>query len=142
MPTALCRGHLSLMYNNKINNGKESFAVLSFKAGNDIMITSDYNKHLQEVIDAVIKEDLSIDIINEACKRVIAWKIKYLMNSKSDEDYNDNTVLTIGLTVGGIVLIGIIFYFISKCFLCKNSNENSNDKQFNDEMNGPILDNY
>ena len=58
----------------------ESESVLAVKAGNDIMITGDYDKHLNEVIKAVQSGDIEEDLINKACRRIIAWKLKYLLN--------------------------------------------------------------
>ena len=128
-------------------SGDESPAVLAFNAGNDVLLTSDYEDHLKAVIEAAKKEKISIDTINKACRRIIAWKIKYLLNSKEnkgindDNDNNDNTVLIICLGVSGVIALGIIFYFISKKFLCKSSKD-GNDKQINDELGSSIMDSY
>ena len=133
-------------------SGDESPAVLAFNAGNDILLTSDYKDHLSAVIKAAKNEKISIDTINKACRRIIAWKIKYLLESKenkgnnnddndNDNDNNDNTVLIICLVVGGIIIFGIILYFISKKFLCKSSKE-GNDKQLNEELGSSIMDSY
>ena len=128
-------------------SGDESPAVLAFNAGNDILLTSEYETHLKAVIKAAKNEKISIDTINKACRRIIAWKIKYLLNSKEnkgindDNDNNDNTVLIICLGVSGVIALGIIFYFISKKFLCKSSKD-GNDKQINDELGSSIMDSY
>ena len=58
----------------------ESVAVLAIKAGNDIILTNNFDMHLDEVKKAIQSGDISEDIINIACKRIIAWKLKYLLN--------------------------------------------------------------
>ena len=58
----------------------ESVAVLAIKAGNDIILTNYSDMHLDEVKKAIQSGDISEDIINIACKRIIAWKLKYLLN--------------------------------------------------------------
>ena len=58
----------------------ESESVLAVKAGNDIMITGDYDKHLNEVIKAVQSGEIEENLIYKACRRIIAWKLKYLLN--------------------------------------------------------------
>ena len=142
--------------------GDESPAVLAFNAGNDILLTSDYDEHLQAVLEAARNDKISIETINKACRRIIAWKIKNLISKKEDnknEDNNKNnnnnnnnnngggnnsynTVLIICLVVGGIIFIGIVFYFVSKKYLCRKSNESTKDKQMEDEMGSPIMDSY
>ena len=62
-----------------------SEAVLAVQAGNDILLTSDYYIHLEAVINAVESGEISEDIINTACRRIIAWKLKYLLNFDPDE---------------------------------------------------------
>ena len=123
-------------------SGDESPAVLAFNVGNDIILTSDLEEHLNAVIKAAKNGIISIDTINKACKRVIAWKIKYILNSNenkgNDGDNKDNTILIICLVVGGLLLIGIILYCISKKCLCKNSK----DDNINDEMGSSIVDSF
>ena len=75
---------------------------------------------------------ISIETINTACKRIIAWKLKYLLGDNgndNDDDYDededdddkDNLVLVICLSIVGIIVLGIIFYFLLKfCDFKKN----------------------
>ena len=63
----------------------ESVAVLAVKAGVDILLTSKYKTQRQEVINAVKSGNISEEIINKACRRIIAWKLKYLLNFDPDE---------------------------------------------------------
>ena len=100
-------------------SGNLSPAIIAINAGNDILLTNQLNEHLSAAIEAVKNNTISMDTINRACKRIIAWKIKYL-GAKFVEE-NDNTVLIIVLTVFGIIFLGIIFYFISKFFFCKKT---------------------
>ena len=52
----------------------ESAAVLAVKAGNDMIISSDLATQKSEVVEAVKSGDISEEIINNAAKRIIAWK--------------------------------------------------------------------
>ena len=49
-------------------------AVLSILAGNDIVLTTDYRTQIPKVIEAVKSGTLSEEIIDTACRRVLAWK--------------------------------------------------------------------
>ena len=82
----------------------ESSAVLAVKAGNDIILSTDYHSHVKEVIDAVKANNITEETINTACKRIIAWKLQYLNftmpeyeeetddgSTKSDDNKSDNT---------------------------------------------------
>jgi beta-N-acetylhexosaminidase len=55
----------------------ESEAVLAVLAGNDIILTSDYYQHYDAVIKAYNEGKINEDIINIACRRILAWKIEY-----------------------------------------------------------------
>ena len=55
----------------------ESEAVLAILAGNDIILTSDYYQHYDAVIKAYHEGIIDEDIINIACRRILAWKIEY-----------------------------------------------------------------
>ena len=63
-----------------------SEAVLAVNAGNDILLTSDYYKHLEAVIEAYEKGDIKEEVIDLACRRIVAWKLKYLMDFDPDEE--------------------------------------------------------
>lgn len=52
----------------------ESAAVLAVKAGNDMIISSDLAIQKAEVINAVKSGSISEELINNAVKRIIAWK--------------------------------------------------------------------
>lgn len=49
-------------------------AVMAIKAGNDLMITSDYRTQIPKVIEAVENGTLSEETIDVACHRVLTWK--------------------------------------------------------------------
>ena len=55
----------------------ESEAVLAVLAGNDILLTSTYYAHYDAVIKAYHEGKIADDIINTACRRILAWKLKY-----------------------------------------------------------------
>ena len=55
-----------------VDNGKA--ATMAINAGNDMIITSDFMSMKNELINSVKSKEISEDTINEAVKRVIAWK--------------------------------------------------------------------
>ena len=63
--------------------------IIAVKAGNDIILTADYylalDKLLAEIKDEVESGDISEDLINKACKRIIAWKLKYFLKFQPQE---------------------------------------------------------
>ena len=102
-----------------------SEAVLAVNAGNDIILTSDYYMHYDAVMKAFKSGQITEDTINKACRRILAWKLKYLYatnNPNIDEDKDkdkgnkNNTVLIAVLVVLGVVIIfgGLIAFFIIK----------------------------
>jgi len=122
-------------------SGDLSPAILAVKAGNDILLTSQFYEHLNATIEAVNNNTISMDIIENACKRIIAWKIKYLGvryieddekgkgEDKISEPDSDNTVLIIILTLVCTIVLGIIIYFVVRQFFCQNQvNDNDIEK--------------
>ena len=61
----------------------ESEAVLAVLAGNDIILTSDYYMHFDAVKKAYEDGKINETLINNACKRILAWKFKYLKKEES-----------------------------------------------------------
>ena len=59
-----------------------SAGVLAVQAGNDIIVTSTFEEHVKQVIKAFMEGEIEEEIINKAAKRVIAWKLKYLLYSQ------------------------------------------------------------
>ena len=67
----------------------ESEAVLAILAGNDIILTSDFHEHYDAVIAAYKAGKIDDNLINTACRRIIAWKYKYgLINDITPTPYN------------------------------------------------------
>ena len=102
-----------------------SEAVLAVNAGNDIILTSDYYMHYDAVMKAFKSGQITEDTINKACRRILAWKLKYLSatnNPNMDEDKDKdkgnkkNTVLIAVFVVLGVIIIfgGLIAFFIIK----------------------------
>ena len=58
-----------------VNVSEGALAVL---AGNDIIVTSTFEKHIEQVIKAYENNEIDPQIIEKAARRVIAWKLKYL----------------------------------------------------------------
>ena len=49
-------------------------AVMAIEAGNDLIITTDYRAQIPKPIDAVENGTLDENLIDTACRRVLAWK--------------------------------------------------------------------
>ena len=49
-------------------------AVMALQAGNDLIITTDYQTQIPKVLEAVSAGALSEDLIDTACLRVLTWK--------------------------------------------------------------------
>ena len=50
-------------------------AVKAVLAGNDMLISSNYDKQITAVINAVNDGRISEDIINKAVTRILCWKL-------------------------------------------------------------------
>ena len=108
---------MSMQAIKKFTNN-ESEAVLAVLAGNDIILTSDYYMHYDAVIQAYHEGKIADNLINIACRRILAWKLAYgiihddspappspiqpyiemirKLNNSSTYQYMINTFLTIG----------------------------------------------
>ena len=104
------------------NNVSE--AVLAVQSGNDILLSSDFYKHFDDILKAVKEGDISEDIINLACKRIIAWKLKYIIHT--DEEDPDYTVLIIVVIILSILLVGAAIFFL--IMYCKNKSKTGEEK--------------
>lgn len=51
-----------------------NIAVLALQAGNDMIVTTDFEQQISTILDAVENGTLSEDIINNACRRVLTGK--------------------------------------------------------------------
>ena len=49
-------------------------AVMALQAGNDLIITTDYRTQIPKVIEAAENGTLSLERIDQACRRVLTWK--------------------------------------------------------------------
>ena len=107
-------------------------AILAVNAGNDIILTSQFYEHLSATIEAVNNNTIPMEVIDKACKRIIAWKIKYLGaryiedNGKDkvevlkNELASDHTLLIIILSLVFLIVLG----YVARRFFCKKK---SND---------------
>ncbi len=66
-----------------------SASVLAVEAGNDVIVTSTFEKHITELIDAVEKGEVDIEIIKKAAKKVIAWKLEYMYPQEDEDDIDE-----------------------------------------------------
>ena len=104
-----------------------SEAVLAVNAGNDILLTSDFYMHYDALMKALKDGDIKEEVVNKACKRIIAWKYKYLFPLET----NNYTTLIIVSIVLGVLIVGSIILFV--VLYLKNrkkkieSNENEED---------------
>ena len=111
-----------------------SAGVLAALAGNDILLTSFFVKHINQVIKAYEDKEIDEELINKAARRVIAWKLKYLYKIEvkpNDDNFNDDSddtlFIIIGITIGilAIIIIFLIyFYYIKK----NKTNNKTNNK--------------
>ena len=107
--------------------GNYSPAIIAVNAGNDIILTSQFHEHLSAVMEAVRNGTISNDTIDKACRRIIAWKLKYLINDDNeeedddDEDDDNNTSLIICLTIVGVVVLMIFIFLTLKFFVFKKN---------------------
>ena len=49
-------------------------AVLALQAGNDLIVTTDYPTQIPKVLQAVEDGTLSVELLDDACRRVLTWK--------------------------------------------------------------------
>lgn len=49
-------------------------ARLAIEAGNDLIITTDYRTQIPKILEAIEAGSLSMETINNACRRVLTWK--------------------------------------------------------------------
>ena len=106
--------------------GDESPAVLAIKAGNDVLLTSDYYIHYDAVIKAVKSGIITENQVNLACKRIIAWKLQYLLNHVpepiDDSSPDDSNVKLIVVSIFlGILIVGAAIFFVIMCVKNKNN---------------------
>ena len=103
-------------------------AVLAVLAGNDIIVTSTFEQHINELIKGVENNEVDMSLIEKAAKRVIAWKLKYIYKrekEKSETKINWKIILFISIGIG---IFGIIFLIICLIYKCKNSKKKENDE--------------
>lgn len=54
---------------------KEEVAVLALKAGNDMILSTDYDVQYKAVLEAVESGEISEDRLDESIRRILRWKI-------------------------------------------------------------------
>ena len=111
-------------------SGELSPAILAVNAGNDVILTSDFDIHHQAVIEATENGTISNETINTACRRVIAWKLKYLMAQKEEPS---SPVLIIVLSIVGLIIIVVVALLLAKFVFCKKKSDS-------DEVSGNLID--
>ena len=114
-----------------------SAGALAVKAGNDIIVTSLFEKHVNQVIKAYEDKEIDEDTINLHAKRVIAWKLKYLYKRDpppSDHPSDDvpeggDEALYIFLGVGIVLAIIIIILTVYLIYKKKRENKEKSDNE-------------
>ena len=70
----------------KIN--KVSAAVLAVNSGNNVIITSEFQRHYKEVFEGVKNGDIDLKVLENAAMKVVAWKMAVgIMNVEKDETF-------------------------------------------------------
>ena len=55
--------------------GDGAVAVMALEAGNDLVLTTDYRTQIPRVLAAVESGELAMETIDDACRRVLEWKM-------------------------------------------------------------------
>ena len=117
-----------------------SAGALAVQAGNDIILTSLLEKHIEQVIEAYHNNTISEKTINTAAKRVIAWKLKYLykMEIKPKDNptdtYNEDSDEILYIILGvGIVMVTLIIIFMAYYFYLKKKKNKEKKEQIDNE---------
>ena len=71
-------------------------AVMSLRAGNDLVVTTDYRTQIPRVIQAVRDGELEEDLLNAACYRVLRWKVELGLLELTEEGTLVSTVMPRG----------------------------------------------
>ena len=67
----------------KIN--KVSAAVLAVNSGNNVIITSEFQRHYKEVYEGVNNGEIDLKVLEDAAMKVIAWKMYVgIINGQED----------------------------------------------------------
>ena len=109
-------------------------AVLAVLSGNDLIVTSTFEQHINELIRAVNNSEIDMNLIKKAAKRVIAWKLKYIYKKeiKKDESKYPKIILYLMIGIGIIGIIILISWIIYKFKKNKKKDEllteNDNDQ--------------
>ena len=127
-----------------------SAGALAIKAGNDIILTSNLEKHINQVIKAVEDKEIDEETIHLHARRVIAWKLKYLYkyevatNKVVEPVPSEGSDKLLYILLGaGIGLIIIIIIVLSICYYkqkkkAKEAKETENEEEV-DNPNENIL---
>ena len=120
-----------------------SAGVLAALAGNDILLTSFFVKHINQVIKAYEDKEIDEELINKAARRVIAWKLKYLYKIEvkpNDDNFNDDSddtlFIIIGITIGilAIIIIFLIYFYYIKKNKINNKTNNKDVTPIEEEI--------
>ena len=96
-----------------------SAAVLAVEAGNDIILSTSFEEHINQVIKAYEEHQIDENLIDKAAKRVMAYKLKYLYKMKienpsddSNDDSDETLYIILGIILGLIVLLIIFIIYL------------------------------
>ena len=112
-----------------------SAAVLAVEAGNDIILSTSFEEHINQVIKAYEEHKIDENLIDKAAKRVMAWKLKYLYKMKIDsDDSNDDSDETLYIILGIILgLIVLLIIFLIYLYYTKKGKEEEIIRDDDDE---------
>ena len=120
-----------------------SAAVLAVEAGNDIILSTSVEEHINQVIKAYEEHQIDENLIDKAAKRVMAWKLKYLYRMKIEnpsDDSNDDSDETLYIILGiilGLIVILIIFLIFLYYYKKGKNEEIIRDEDDEDEEETP-----
>ena len=117
-----------------------SAGVLAVEAGNDIILTSSFEEHINQVIKAYENKEIDEKIIHKAAKRVLAWKLKYLYKIKIEnppdepsDDSDESLYIILGVILGLIIILIIFLIYLYYSKNKKNENEVNLEHNSDDE---------
>lgn len=76
-------------------NSIEDKYVKAIKAGNDVLEVTDFDGAKQQILDAVSRDDISVEQINESVTRILTMKFEYGVIPVEGEDKSDQDEIEI-----------------------------------------------
>lgn len=84
-----------------IGNNYSDIAVKAVIAGNDMVMTNQFENSKKEILDAVSKGTITESRIDESVKRILTWKYEYNIIAEDSESSESNASASLQLGVKG-----------------------------------------